>query len=208
MDLVKRSISKWINAAIVLTLGIMLIIAGAAYDKEAGVDAMEGISLVLGIILIVVGALALTIAVVGGILAKTGFAAAGTSAGITLALGISLVAGKYAYGMITLILYIIPFLLIVVGAILLADAIYNLVLAIIRKGSIVPQIVSIVIGTVAVVLGALCIGGQDAVIPLNVQVIVLGIVFVVYAIVMVLSTFFKLPTVVVVTTEKEVKKAE
>lgn len=208
MDLVKRSISKWINAAIVLTLGILVIVMGAAKDGSA--EAAEGISLVLGIVLIIVGALALAIAIIGGILSKVGFAATGIAAGITLAFGISLVVGKYAAALIVLFLYIIPFILIVVGAIILADAIYQLVLAIKQKGNVIPAVIAIIIGAVALVLGCLCVG-NNPVIPQNVQLIVFGIILVLYAIVMVLGTFFKLPdaTVVVVSKEKPAEeKAE
>ena len=202
MDLVKRSISKWINAAIVLTLGILIIVMGAA---NGDTEADEAISIILGIVLIVVGALALVLAILAGVLAKKGFAAAGVSAGVTLALGISLVAGKYAAGLIALFLYIIPYLLIVLGAVILADGIYNLVLAIKSKTSFIPMIISIVVGAVAITLGSLCVGNEP-VISANAQLIVFGIVVVIYACLMVLSTFFKIPGAVIVVTKEE--KAE
>lgn len=207
MDLVKRSISKWISAAIVLTLGILIIVMGALAGKEGSEDAAQAISVVLGIVLIVVSSLALVLAIVGGILAKTGFVAAGTVAGVTLALGISLVVGKYAAGLISLFLYIIPFLLIVVGAIIIADAIYTLVLAIIGKNKFIAQIISIVIGVVAVTIGCLCVG-NDPVIPQSAQLIVFGIVLCLYAVIIVLGTFFKLPTAAVVVVAKQEKTEE
>ena len=206
MDLVKRSISKWIGAAIILTIGILVIVMGALNGKEGTPEAAEAISIVLGIVLIVVGSLALVLAIVGGILAKTGFLAGGIVAGVTLALGISLVVGKYAAGLISLFLYIIPFLLIVMGAIIIADAIYGLVLAIKGKSKFIAQIISIVIGAVALTIGCLCVG-NDPVIPQNAQLIVFGIVLCLYAVVIVLGTFFKLPTATVVVVAKE-EKAE
>lgn len=207
MDLVKRSLSKWINAAIILTVGILVIVMGALVGKEGGDDAAQAISVVLGIVLIVVGALALALAIVGGILTKLGFAAAGIPAGLVLALGISLVAGKFAAALIVLFLYIIPFLLIVVGAIIIADAVFTMVLAIKAKGKFIAQIVAIVIGVVALVLGALCVG-NDPVIPQNAQLIVFGIILCIYAAIMVLGTFFKLPTATVVVVSKGENKAE
>ena len=204
MDLVKRSISKWISAAIILTIGILVIVMGALNGKEGTPEAAEAISIVLGIVLIVVGSLALVLAIVGGVLAKTGFLAGGIVAGVTLALGISLVVGKYAAGLISLFLYIIPFLLIVMGAIIIADAIYGLVLAIKGKSKFIAQIISIVIGAVALIIGCLCVG-NDPVIPQNAQLIVFGIVLCLYAVVIVLGTFFKLPTATVVVVAKEGK---
>ncbi len=207
MDLVKRSLSKWINAAIVLTVGILVIVMGALVGKEGSAEAAEAISVVLGVVLIVVGAIALALAIVAGILTKLGFAAAGIPAGLVLALGISLVAGKYAAGLITLFLYIIPFLLIVVGAIIIADAVFTMVLAIKAKGKFIAQIVAIVIGVVALVLGALCVG-NDPVIPQNAQLIVFGIILCIYAAIMVLGTFFKLPAATVVVVTKSGNKDE
>ena len=206
MDLVKKSISTWIKAAIVLTIGILVIVMGALLGKEGSAEAAEAISIVLGIVLLIVGSLALVFAVVSGVLNKTSFAAAGILAGLVLAFGISLVVGKYAAGLITLLVYIIPFLLIVLGAIIIGDSVFTMVLAIKAKGKFIAQIVAIVIGVIALVLGCLCVG-NDPVIPQQAQLIVFGIVLVIYAALMVLGTFFKLPVAVVVVQEKE-EKAE
>ena len=203
MDLVKRSLSKWINAAIVLTVGILVIVMGA--NTNASADAAEAISMVLGIILIVVSSLALLLAICGGIMAKTGFLISGISSGFSLAIGISLVSGKYAAALIALFLYVIPFLLIVVGIIILADAIFKLVLSIKAKISVVPEIVSIVTGALAMVLGFLCVGNEP-VISQGAQLVVFGIILIVYACLMVLGTFFKLPDATVLVVEE--KKAE
>ena len=201
MDLVKKSISTWIKAAIVLTVGILVIVMGALLGKEGGAEAAEAISVVLGVVLIIVGTLALVLAIVAGVISKTGFAAAGMLAGLVLAFGISLVVGKYAAGLIILLVYIIPFLLIVLGAIIIGDAVFTMILAIKAKGKFIAQIVAIVIGVIALVLGCLCV--NNAVIPPQAQLIVFGIVLVIYATLMVLGTFFKLPVAVVVIQEQK-----
>ena len=82
-----------------------------------------------------------------------------------------------------------------------------MVLAIKAKGKFIAQIVAIVIGVVALVLGALCVG-NDPVIPQNAQLIVFGIILCIYAAIMVLGTFFKLPTATVVVVSKGENKAE
>jgi uncharacterized membrane protein YuzA (DUF378 family) len=104
---------------------------------------------------------------------------------------------------------VIPFALVVVGAVILADAIYMLVMAILGKASPIAHIISIVVGVAALVLGILCIG-NDPVIPFNAQLIVFGIVVCIAALIMVLGTFFKLPTAVatVVVKEETTEKAE
>ena len=201
MELVKRSLSKWINAAIVLTLGILIIIMGAAKDKAAG-DSANAISMVLGIVSIIIGSLALVLAIVTGIVAKKSFASAALSAGVTLALGISLVVGKYAAGLIALFLYIIPFMLIVLGAVIVADGVYTLVLAISKKCSVFAEVIDIIVGLTAVVLGCLCVG-NNPVIPQNAQLITFGIIVVICACLIFLGTLVKLPTATVIVVEKE-----
>ncbi len=200
MELVKSSINRWINAAIVLTLGILIIIMGA--NTKASGDSADAISNILGIISIIIGSIALVIAIVIGFMGKKSFSVAGVSAGMTLALGISLVVGKYAAALIALFLYIIPFVLIVVGAVILLDSIYTMVLAIIAKKPFVAQIVSILVGLIAAILGFLCVG-NNPIISQNAQLVTFGIIVVVYGALMVLGTFFTLPNVTVVTVEEK-----
>lgn len=212
MELIKRSFAKWIEAAIILVVGILCIVAGALWGESGAQDAIDGISITLGVVLLIVGGLALVLAIVMGILAKKGFAGAAIPAGFLVAIGISLIAVKYAGSFIVLFLYVLPYILIVLGTIILADGIFNLVMAFMKKGAKIAPIVSIVLGAVTLVLGCLCIG-NNPVIPTNVQLIVFGIIVVLYAALIVVSTFIKLPDAVVVVVkekgeEKEEKKEE
>lgn len=205
MELVKRSLSKWINAAILLTVGILIIVSGVLMGNADLGDILNGdvqdtlnaISLVLGIVLLVVGGLSLILAVCVNIVAKKSFLAASLSAGVIIALGISLVVLKYAANVIFIVVGVLPYLLLVLGALFACDGVYGLVRAIKAKGGLVSPIASIVIGVVAIVLGALCVG-DDPVIAQNVQLIVFGIVICLEAVFMVISTFVKTPDVVVV----------
>ena len=63
-DLSKK-ISLWITAAIVLTIGILCIVAGAAAGDKAGADAYKGITLVLGIVSLVALSPLLSIEILG-----------------------------------------------------------------------------------------------------------------------------------------------
>ena len=203
MDLIKRSLSKWINGAIVLTLGILIIIMGAAKDK-ASADSANAISVILGVICIIVGALGLVLAIISGVLTKKGFAVTGISAGATLAIGISLCVAKYAASLIGLLLYIVPFILIVLGAVIIADGIFMLVISIKGKAKLLAPFVNILVGTTALVLGCLCVG-NNPVIPQSAQLVCFGIIVVAYACVIILSSFFVLPTIVVVEKKEEKK---
>ena len=208
MSFVKERLGKWIEAAIILTVGILCIVAGAAMggnDWEAARNALDSISVVLGIILIVVGSLAIVLGVVVVLLAKKGFLPVALPGGVLLAFGISLVIGKYAATLIQIFLYVLPFLLICVGAVILCEAIFTLVFAIKDKkvkAVLVLVIVFAIVAIASIVLGALCIG-KDPVIKTNVQLIVFGIVLVLMACLQVLSTFVKVPTIVVIAKEEK-----
>ena len=212
MEFVKERLGKWITAAIILVVGIFCIVAGALWgnnDVVKAVEVLDDMSKVLGIILIVAGSLSIALAVVVALLVKKGFAAVAIPGAILVAFGISLVAVQYAGDLLILLIRVVPFLLICVGAVILIDAIFNLVFGILKKelkAVLVGVIVGAVIGIIAIILGALCVG-DDPVIALSVQLIVLGVIICLYAILKVILTFVKLPdtVVAVVTVDKEEK---
>lgn len=199
MELVKKSLGKWITAAIILVIGILCIVAGAA-TNEASADAYKGISVTIGVVFIVVSAIALILGLVTTIMTKnqTTFASTGLAAAATLAAGIFCVVDKTVAG--SLILYFIsyiPYLLIVAGFIIAIDAIFMLVFSIMNKTikSALPAIcIGCIIAIVAIVLGALSVG-NDPVIEKSAQLIVFGIVLIVVAIFSVLTTFVKTPSI-------------
>ncbi len=213
MQFVKERLGKWIQAAIILTVGILCIVAGVALggnDPEAASDSLNAISMVIGIILIVVGSLSLVLAIIAGVISKKGFAAIAMPGAILLAVGVSMVVWKYAYAFIDILLKVVPFLLLAVGIVVLADAIFTFVLATTKKEggkALVGFIVACVIAVIAIVLGALCMG-TDPVIKYGVQLIVFGIIVVLVACLQVLLTFVKLPdaVVTVVAVEKQEEK--
>ena len=211
MLFVKERIGNWVTAAIVLVLGILCIVAGAKMggdNWEAAADALDGISITIGIVFIVVGSILLILAGVVAFLVKKGFLSPALAGGATLAVGISLVVAKYASNLIFIFLTVLPYLAIVLGAIILLYAIYNLVLALKSKGAkaaVIAAIVVMIFAIAAIVLGALCVG-DEPVIKLHVQLIVLGIVAVVAAALMVLLTFVKVPDVVVVAVKPSKEK--
>lgn len=209
MEFVKKSISTWIVAAIILVVGILCIVAGAQIGNssiaELG-DTSKAISLTLGISFIVVGSLGIILALVGSIFAKKGFAAGVGVAGIVLALGIWFVVNTVALDLIFILLSFVPYVFVVVGGIMLIDATFKLIEGIKAKEvkkALPAVIVGYVIAAVAVVMGALCLAD---VIDGGAQLIIFGILVAVYAVFMVLGTFVNIPTTVVIV--KEEVKAE
>lgn len=198
MDLVKRSLSKWIEAAILLVIGICCIVFGAAKDWRAQSNAADTISITIGVVFVIIGAIAVALAILVGVLAKRGFAGIAIPGGILLAVGISALANHYIVDLIGLFLYIVPFILIVVGSIVLLDGVFILVRGIqVKKANsvLLPAIITMVLGIATLVLGALCVNG--CVISGDVQFIVFGIIVCLIACVMVLLTFVKLPDSVI-----------
>ena len=212
MQFVQERLGKWIYAAIIIVVGILCIVAGAAMggnDYETAADSLNAISTVLGVVLVIVGSLSIVLAILVAVLAKKGFAAVAMPGAFLLAIGISLLAYPYAYSLIGILIHVVPYILIVVGAVILADAIYTLVKAILAKQTktvLVPVICSAILGVTCIVLGALCVG-TNPVIAQNVQLIVFGIVVILVGVLQVLLTFVRLPDAVMVVV-KENKKEE
>lgn len=187
MKLVRQNLSKWILAAIVLVCGILCIIAGANWGKGAAGDAAEAMSMILGITLIIVGSLSVALAVFVTVTEKKGFAVIALAGASVLAVGVSLVVGKYALDLVGLFIYIIPYLLLALGIILVVDSIFKCAFA--RK-ILVSVVVALCVGVVAIVLGALCVGNEP-VIGQDVQLIVFGVIVVLTALLQFAVPFLK-----------------
>lgn len=224
MEFVKKSIGKWIEAALVLTIGILIIIAGAqlgksGYDwsthtfKDVSADVQNAISLVVGIAFIVIGSLALIAAGIASVISRKGFAAAASGAGMTLAVGIWFVVVRQAAEILMILLGFVPYALIVAGSVWACDAIFGLVNALRDKSvkKAVPAfIVGLALAAVSIVLGTLCLvkngDGTDTIISQGAQWIILGILVVIYAAYLVLATFVPSVDVVVIKTASESEK--
>ena len=212
MEFVKARLGKWISAAIIITVGILCIVAGAKLGGDnigEAVDALDSISLVLGIVLVIVGSLSLILAGVVAFLARKGFLAIGLPGGFLLAIGISLLPeyNRYAGDLILLLLRIVPFILIVVGAVILIEGGLNILNAVQSKdekkvASLVAAIIVALLGMVAIVVGALCVG-EDPVIKSSIQLVIFGIIVVLEGCLQLLASFIKPPDVVVVVKEEK-----
>ena len=136
MEFVKKNIAKWASALILLVIGILCIVAGAAAGGETTANAYEGISITLGVVFIIIAVIALILGIVAVVLTKnaTSLANTGIGAGITLAAGIFFCVNKYtAAQLIWLFIDFVPYVLVVVGAVIACDAIFLLVFSIVKK---------------------------------------------------------------------------
>ncbi|MBQ9899897.1 MAG: hypothetical protein IJM36_02080 [Acholeplasmatales bacterium] len=219
MEFVKKNISKWVSALVLLIVGILCIVAGAVKGEDK-LKAYEGISITIGVALLIVASLVVILALVAAIISKgdKSFGAIAAIATITLAAGIFFIAEKYLGAeLISILLGFVPYVLIVAGSILAVDGILTIVFGIIKKevkAAVIAGVVSIVIGAVAIILGALMLG-NDPVISMDARFVIFGILLIIFAVFAALATFVTFPVAVVAVKEKkensvdaEVKDAE
>lgn len=186
MEFVKKNLAKWIEAAILLTLGILLIVVGAGNNGSAS----DAVSVIIGIVAIVVGSLSLALVAFVGIKNNASFATVGLSAAALIGLGISLLVWKYALDLVGLLLTIIPYILVMIGLVLLADGIIMLVRNLKSKEVLVPAVVNIVTGAVATTIAFLCMSFDGkSVIGTDVQLIIIGVLVIIAACLICLLTF-------------------
>ena len=218
MEFVKKSLSKWVEAALILVIGILVIVAGAQMGNTSmdalvngngSADTIKSISLVLGWSFIVIGSIGILAGLFASVFSKAGFAAAAISAGVTLAAGIWLVVRQQAGNLMFVLIGFVPFVMIVVGAVLAVDAGFlgfkGFKDKAIKK-ALPAMIFGIVIAVASIVLGALCIAtteNGDTVIASNAQLIIFGIILVIYACFLVLATFVSVPFIAVVAVKKD-----
>ena len=218
MEFVKKSLSKWVQAILILVVGILTIVAGAQMGNTSmdallngngSAETIKSISLVLGWSLIVIGSIGIVAGLLSTILSKAGFASAAITAGLTLAIGIWLVVRQEAGKLMFVLIGFVPYVMIVVGAVLFADAAFLVVNGIRNKAlkqALPAAIIGALVAIASIVLGALCIAtneGGDTIIPSNVQLIIFGVILLIYACFSILATFVSLPMVTVVAVQKD-----
>ena len=182
MLLIKKYLTKVIEAAILLTLGILIIIAGAG-DASAA----DTVSTIIGVVACVIGGLTLVLLAIVGIKSKASFAAVAVSSAALIGVGISLFVHPWVMSLVDLLIYVIPYVLITIGAVVILDGVLLLVRAVKGKGLVLPACLSIVTGAVALTFGCLCVG-DNPVIKGSTQLIIFGIIIVVLASVALLTT--------------------
>ena len=212
MELIKKSLSKWIEAVLVLVVGILVIVAGAQMGNTSmdalingngSAETIKSISLVLGWSFIVIGSTGIL-----GDLISSIFAKADIVSGVTLAIGIWLVVRQEAGKLMFVLIGFVPFVMIVVGAVLAAHAAFLVVNGIrykIAKRSLPAAISGFAIAVVSIVLGSLCIAtveNGNTIIPSNVQLIIFGVILLVFALFLILATFISAPFITVVAVDE------
>lgn len=200
MELLKKSLGRWLVNILTFIVGILLIVAGAKYNSATG--AMDAISMLLGITLIIISSISLILSFLLMVVVRKGFAASGILSGLLLSLGIWFVSYKTASSLILLTISLLPIVLIVLGVIFLIDSIDEFCFHFRFREmefDTAHAITLTCISLASIVLGILCVvkreGGLDTLIPINVQLILFGIVMMVEALFQFLTTLSLLPSI-------------
>lgn len=194
MELIKKSLGKWITNVLVFVVGILCIISGATYGSSSSIDSMNAISMILGITLIVVSSISFFASLILLFITKKSLMSSSVVSGLLLSVGIWFVTTKTVGTLISLTLSFIPIVMIVLGAILLADCLYGFFFFFRYKEvkqKIAPTIVMTLVALFAIIFGSLCLVTKDGspIIGYNVQLIILGVILMLEAVLQILSTF-------------------
>ena len=179
-----KALTTWITAAVILTVGILCCAANGGDG-----DAYEGISLVMGITFIILGSLSI---LANTIVSRRVATASGISAGVLLATGIWFVSSRATAGaLIALICDYVPYIMVVLGFILVVDAVVILIISLIKKlkGVIVLFAVEVLVGAAAIVLGAFGMGTDNGI--ADNKFLIFGIIVIIYAAVLILQGVFE-----------------
>lgn len=186
MEKLSKFLSKAIVGVVMFTIAILCFVVNSRSKNSSG--AFEAISIVMGVTFIVVASLAFlaTMLIKRRIATPEGLAAASL-----LAVGIFFAADKTVGGMIlTYIVEYVPYELVVVGSVFIADAILILCLALKNKTNnyMIPVVAECITGGITLLLGILAFTVDGI---KNNKFLILGIILIIYSIFVILSSLFE-----------------
>ena len=188
MEKLSKLLSKLIIGGVILTIAILCFIVNG--KNQAGLDAFEAISVVIGVTLIVIASLALFATI---FLKKRVLTPESAGAASLLAVGIFFVCNKMIGGDILYYLVeYVPYELTVVGCVIIADAVVLIVRAAKAKtGGYELVIGEAVIGGITLLLGILALTVDG--IKEN-KFLILGVILLIYSIFVILEGLFSFLT--------------
>lgn len=201
-DFVKRiHIVEWAGACFSLIVGVMLMVYNIGfYERVAGLDSgnydlhtlgrdtmtftADFLSIFIGVLLIIAGAGFLAYLFVSK---RDFFNVSAVLGSLLIALGIFSIAASFGFQIILIFTSASPYILIVLGSVILIDGLYDLILGVTGESGItILSIVEIIISIVAIILGILFLA-IDAL--NNSMELLLGIFLIILAVMIVLNMF-------------------
>lgn len=184
----QSAVTTWVTALIVLTVGILCIVAQNTEGDVSG-NAYDAISIVLGVTLIVISTLGFVLNI---LLLKRSANAITLANGIILALGIFLVVEKTAGELLHILTNYAAYVLSVIGALFVCDAILVFVFGLVKKDDVhtflVPVLFEAIIGITALVLGVLALPSVNVI---DKRLTIFGIILILYSIFLAFASLFQ-----------------
>lgn len=194
MEIRKRA-SYWLSALLVALFGVLFIVIGANQDQ----DVVRTLDIIIGVLFTLEGACAILIS----LLVKKRFVSPlSLSGALSLALGIYCFVQGFIYTFLAVFLDFVPFLLIVVGSLLVLQALLTFALS--KKKNLVLFIVQLVYGAIILTFGILLLTVFD---EMSKKHIILGIVLCVFATYLILGSFVPQFLVITVATDGQNQEA-
>ena len=192
----RKKLGYWVSAAFLALFGVLLIIIGSKYDP----DVVKTLDIIIGVIFLLEGSAAILVS----ILFKKHFVSPLSMFGaISLSLGIYCLVKSFIGTFLLLFLDFVPYLLIVVGTLMLLQALVTFFLG--KKKDVVLFVIQLVYSGIILTFGIL---GLTVFEKNDVKFIVLGVILCVYATYIVLGSFMPSILVIVAKTDDEPEEAE
>ena len=197
MNFIKQNLSKLTTATLLTLIGLLCIIAGSVMHVNSTniANVINELLLALGIPTIVISSIALLISLGSAVITtnEQSFAVSSITSGATLAAGIFIIASSESTNLIYAFISYVPYFLMVEGAVLFIDSLFNLFYGYVtkkNKPALYAFITEVFISLTAIIIGCISI----TLISKEIQLIIFGIILIIYALFLVLGMLSIIPT--------------
>ena len=175
----RKKINYWITALVIALFGILFIVIGASDNNQ---DVIRTLDIIIGVLFLIEGSVAILIS----ILVKKRFVTPlSLSGAVSLSLGIyCLVTNGFITGLLALFLDYVPYLLLVLGCLLLLQAFLTFFLS--KKKNMPLFVIQLVYGAIILTFGIL---GLTVFKDVDTKFIILGVIMCVFATYIIVASF-------------------
>jgi hypothetical protein len=202
MQVIRQHFSRFITATILFLIGLICFFSGIilVIDTSETIYTVNALLLFVGIPIILVSSFVILASLLNAFITtnEQSFAGATIGAGAALGAGIFIVANKNAGSLILSFVDYLPYFVIVEGLILLIDSAFNYVYGYRikrNKPALYTVIIELAVSVIALTLGFLSLYYLDE----EVQLIIFGIVLMLYAIFVILQCYSIVPSSSIIT---------
>ena len=192
----RKKLNYWITAALLILFGVLFIVVGTKTNNQKVIDTLD---IIFGVLFLLEGSALILVSI---LIHKKFVSALSLAGALALSLGIYTFIESFIVKILAVILDFIPYLLIVVGSLMVLQALITYFLG--KKKSLPLFIVQLVYGAIILTFGIL---GITVFKELDTKFIILGVILCVYATYIIVGSFMP-EALVVVVNKKEPEEAE